>query len=314
MAVRFPDNKIKPLQFVRAQQLKPHHRGQQEPPSKTSLPEHDPKCYLCPGNKRAQGDSNPTYTNTFTFVNDYSAVKDEQVPFCMDYSDYSDHDLSSRLLQAQPVVGSCYVLTFSPKHNVTLADMSADEIIPVIETWTRMYATHVSASSALAQTAAECLSGLPPSDAELPSPPKVPLRYMQIFENKGAAMGCSNPHPHCQVWTTSTMPEEPGIELRNMMAYRAQHGGSHLLGDYVKLENDKQERGVWQNEAFLVVCPWWAVWPYEVLIIPKRHIRAMVDLSPDERLQFAEAIQDVTRRYDNLFECHFPYSMFLFCD
>jgi UDPglucose--hexose-1-phosphate uridylyltransferase len=133
-------------------------------------------------------------------------------------------------------------------------------------------------------------------------------RYMQIFENKGAAMGCSNPHPHCQVWTTSEMPEEPGKELVQMTKYRKEHGGRHLLEDYVKLELAKEERVLYQNDTFLVVCPWWAVWPFETLVIAKRHLRSLVDFGDKERLDFADAIQEVTRRYDNLFECNFPYS------
>lgn len=183
--------------------------------------------------------------------------------------------------------------------------MPGKEILPVIEHWTRIYANHLSKSNPLA-AAAEKLTLSLPKDAA-PSP-KEDYRYMQIFENKGAAMGCSNPHPHCQVWTTSTMPEEPGKELVQMTKYRTQHGGRHLLEDYVKLELAKEERVVWQNESFVVVCPWWAVWPFEVLILPKRHIRSLVDFKDEERLQFAEAIQEVTRRYDNLFECSFPYS------
>lgn len=221
-----------------------------------------------------------------------------------DRADHAPPDLSATLLQAQPTTGACYVLAFSPKHHLTLADMSAAEIVPVIETWTCIYAQHLSPSSSL------------PAPADLPadSPhtavprPASQLRYMQIFENKGAAMGCSNPHPHCQVWTTSTMPEEPGKELRQMAKYKAEHSGRTLLGDYVKLEMDKGERVVWQNEGFLVVCPWWAVWPFEVLVLPKRQVRALVDFTVAERLQFAEAIQEVTRRYDNLFQCSFPYS------
>lgn len=199
----------------------------------------------------------------------------------------------------------CYVLTFSPKHHLTLADMPGKEILPVIEHWTRIYANHLSASSPLAAAAAKLELSLPKDAAPVPSDE---YRYMQIFENKGAAMGCSNPHPHCQVWTTSTMPEEPGKELAQMAKYRAAHGGRHLLGDYVKLELAKKERVLWQNDAFVVVCPWWAVWPFEVLVLPKRHVRSLVDLSPAERLQLAEAMQEVTRRYDNLFECSFPYS------
>ena len=189
--------------------------------------------------------------------------------------------------------------------------MTPAQILPVIDTWTRIYASHVSPSHPLAAQAASVLASIPPNpDGEVAPPSKAnaPLRYMQIFENKGAAMGCSNPHPHCQVWTTSTMPEEPGKELTQMGKYRCEHEGRHLLGDYAKLEMEKEERVVWQNDAFLIVCPWWAVWPFEVLIIAKRHVRALVDLSAEERLMFAEAVQEVTRRYDNLFETNFPYS------
>lgn len=262
------------------------------------------QCYLCPGNERAQGDANPKYENTFVFVNDYSAVKEEQADYVPPEPTSSD-DLSALLLRAEPVTGKCYVLTFSAKHSVTLADMTPAEILPVVETWTRIYASLLSPSSALASVP---LSLAPAANESSVASTKEQLRYMQIFENKGAAMGCSNPHPHCQVWTTSSMPEEPGKELVAMTKYRAEHGGRHLLADYVKLEIEKGERVVWQNEGFVVVCPWWAVWPFEVLIIAKRHVRALVDLSAEERTWFAEAVQEVTRRYDNLFECSFPYS------
>lgn len=216
-------------------------------------------------------------------------------------------DVASLLLQAQPVTGRCYVLTFSPKHDITLADMAAAEILPVIQTWTRIYGSHLSPSHPLKAQADKALASIPANPDGEVEPPKSQLRYMQIFENKGAAMGCSNPHPHCQVWTTSTLPEEPGKELVQMAKYKADNG-RHLLEDYFKLEMEKQERVVWQNDGFLVVCPWWAVWPFEVLVIAKRHVRALVDLSDEERLQFAEAVQEVTRRYDNLFETNFPYS------
>ncbi|KAB5515182.1 galactose-1-phosphate uridyl transferase [Coniochaeta sp. 2T2.1] len=279
-------------------------QGAQEAPSKNVLPEYDPKCYLCPGNTRAQGDRNPDYKTTFAFVNDYSAVKEEQA----DFTPPSKDDLEALLLQAQPVTGRCYVLTFSSKHDVTLADMTAEEILPVVRTWTRIYALHMAANHPLRQQADKFLADTKGDEQKLDSPPKEQLRYMQIFENKGAAMGCSNPHPHCQAWTTSTMPEEPGKEAVQMAAYRAAHSGRHLLGDYVQLELQKKERIVWQNDAFLVVCPWWAIWPFEVLVLPKRHVRALVDLTEEERLAFAEAIQEVTRRYDNLFETNFPYS------
>lgn len=279
-------------------------QGQQEAPSKNVLPEYDPKCYLCPGNQRAQGDSNPQYKNTFTFVNDYSAVKEQQQEY---NPETNKDDVASLLLRAQPVTGRCYVLTFSPKHDITLADMTAAEILPVIQTWTRIYASHLSATSPLKAQADKILATIPANPDGEVDPPQNQLRYMQIFENKGAAMGCSNPHPHCQVWTTSTLPEEPGKELAEMSKYRAENG-RHLLADYTKLEMEKEERMVWQNAGFLVVCPWWAVWPFEVIIIAKRHVRALVDLTDEERLQFAEAVQEVTRRYDNLFETNFPYS------
>ena len=266
------------------------------------------QCYLCPGNARAQGDSNPHYENTFVFVNDYAAVKEEQAEYHAPEPSGTD-DLSSLLLRADPVTGKCYVLTFSAKHSITLADMTPQEILPVVETWTRIYASHLSPSSPLAKVAEELpLLKTEPAPEDKVDKPKSQLRYMQIFENKGAAMGCSNPHPHCQIWTTSTLPEEPGKEIVQMAKYRKEHGGRHLLADYVKLEMEKGERVVWQNDSFLVVCPWWAVWPFEVIIIAKRHVRALVDLTDDERLGFAEAIQEVARRYDNLFECSFPYS------
>ncbi|KAK4188285.1 galactose-1-phosphate uridyl transferase [Podospora australis] len=280
-------------------------QGAQESPSKNELPDYDPKCYLCPGNQRAQGDSNPDYKNTFAFVNDYSAVKEEQQEY---HPETNKNDIASLLLQARPVTGRCYVLTFSAKHDTTLADMTPQEILPVIKTWTRIYASHLSSSHPLADQAEQVLATIPPNpDGEI-EPPKHQLKNMQIFENKGAAMGCSNPHPHCQIWTTSTLPEEPGKELTNMGKYRADNDGRHLLGDYVKLELQKEERVVWQNDSFLVVCPWWALWPFEVLILAKRHVRALVDLTDVERLQFAEVVQEVARRYDNLFETNFPYS------
>ena len=203
------------------------------------------------------------------------------------------------------MTGKCYVVTFSPLHNLTLADMSAGQIVPIIETWTRLYAAHLSPTSPLAKI-----------DLSIPRPhgnpdismPTIQYRYMQIFENKGAAMGCSNPHPHGQIWTVSGMPDEPRLELDRLQQYRKEQRGAHLLEDYVKLERGKQERVVFENESFLVVCPWWATWPFETIIISKSHRRALVDLSERERLMLAQAIVDITRRYDNLFETHFPYS------
>ncbi|EAW18725.1 UDP-glucose:hexose-1-phosphate uridylyltransferase [Aspergillus fischeri NRRL 181] len=279
-------------------------QGQQESPSKTTLPAYDPACYLCPGNKRAQGDTNPKYEKTFVFVNDYSAVKEEQAS----YNPEGGDSVESFFLKAEPVTGKCYVLTFSAAHNLTLADLSPAEIVPVIDAWTEIYSAHLSPKSPLAAVAPA--TTLPPNSptANL-SKPKEQYRYMQIFENKGAAMGCSNPHPHGQVWTTSSLPEEPAIELEQMKKYRREHQGKHMLENYAALECRKQERVVFENQAFLVVCPWWATWPFETMIVSKEHKRALVDLNENEKAQLAEAIAEITRRYDNLFETHFPYSM-----
>lgn len=277
-------------------------QGQQESPSKITLPEYDPSCYLCPGNKRAQGDVNPKYDSTFVFVNDYSAVKEEQA----EYKQEGDpKDLSNLLLRADSVTGKCYVITFSPAHNLTLADLTPAEILPVIQTWTQIYTAHLSPKSPL--TSVLQPTTLAPSSNAI-SAPNAQYRWMQIFENKGAAMGCSNPHPHGQIWTTTGLPEEPIQELQQLQKYRQENEGRSLLEDYAKVEMEKKERIVFQNATFLVVCPWWATWPFEVMILSKRHKRALVDLNDQEKLDFAEAIAEVTRRYDNLFETSFPYS------
>jgi UDPglucose--hexose-1-phosphate uridylyltransferase len=186
--------------------------------------------------------------------------------------------------------------------------MSADEIVPIIKTWTDIYTAHLDPNSPLVTAAKP--THLPPSSPHAQvGAPKEQYRWMQIFENKGAAMGCSNPHPHGQIWTTTSLPEEPATELEQLKKYNRQQGGQHLLVDYARLEKEKEERVVWQNETFLVVCPWWATWPFEVMILPIKHIRSLVDLSEKEQVHLAEAIAEVTRRYDNLFETSFPYSM-----
>ena len=132
---------------------------------------------------------------------------------------------------------------------------------------------------------------------------------MQIFENKGAAMGCSNPHPHGQAWTTTSLPHEPKEELKQLQEYRREHQARHMLEDYAKLETEKSERIVYENAAFITVCPWWATWPYETMVFSKEHKRALVDMSENEQQLLAESLSDITRRYDNLFETYFPYSM-----
>ncbi|OXV06454.1 hypothetical protein Egran_05779 [Elaphomyces granulatus] len=280
-------------------------QGQQENPSKTTLPAYDPSCYLCPGNKRAQGDANPQYESTFVFVNDYSAVKEEQASYDPDEDNRS---LASFFLKAEPVTGRCYVLTFSPAHNLTLADLSPAEITPIINAWTEIYLMHLSPNSPLASAIPAARRPAKSTVCQLTSP-KIQYRYMQIFENKGAAMGCSNPHPHSQIWTTSSLPEELTLELEQLKKYRRGHEDRHMLEDYAKMECEKGERVVFKNDAFVVVCPWWATWPFETMIISRIHKRALVDLDVEETEQLADAITEITRRYDNLFETHFPYSM-----
>lgn len=198
------------------------------------------------------------------------------------------------------------MLTFSPSHNLTLADLSPAQIFPIITAWTEIYTAHLSQSSPLAAVAAP--TTLPPQSFSSITTPTAQLRYMQIFENKGAAMGCSNPHPHGQIWTTTGLPEEPALELTQMQKYRAEKG-THMLEDYAALEITQGERVVFSNESFVAVCPWWGIWPFEVMILARQHKRALVDLNETEKGMLAEAIAEVTRRYDNLFETSFPYSM-----
>jgi len=201
------------------------------------------------------------------------------------------------------------VITFSPSHNLTLADLPSSSILPVIRTWTSLYTAHISPSSPLVKVAAP--TTMPPASHQDQhfARPNAQYRFMQIFENKGQAMGCSNPHPHGQVWVTTGMPEEPGLELEQLKRYHREQGGAHMLVDYAFLESKQQERIVFENAAFVTCCPWWATWPFEVLIISREHKRALPDFSEVEKEQLAESIAEVTRRYDNLFEAQFPYSM-----
>ncbi|KAJ4407082.1 galactose-1-phosphate uridyl transferase [Didymella pomorum] len=279
-------------------------QGAQEEPSKVTLPQYDPKCYLCPSNTRSNGENNPKFTNTFVFVNDFSAVKEEQEDY---HPESNSKSLASRLLRAEAVTGKCYVICFSPNHSLTLADMSPAEILPVIETWTNIYTLHLDPTSPLAKLAAT--RSIPELEQGQLERPNAQYRYMQIFENKGQAMGCSNPHPHGQVWATTSLPEEPALELQQMIKYRQEQNGSHLLSDYAALESGQKVRTVFENEGFWAGVPYWGVWPFEILLTSKQHKRSLVDFSKAERTQLAEAIAEITRRYDNLFETQFPYSM-----
>ncbi len=245
-------------------------QGQQEKQGGDDRPEYDPSCYLCPGNERAGGERNPDYEETFVFTNDYAAVLPEKAEL-----GFADNDL----LRADGVRGTCRVICFSPRHNLTLPEMSLDAIRGVIDLWARETAD-------LGQT----------------------HRWVQVFENKGAVMGCSNPHPHGQIWATDSLPNEPAKEDAHQRAYFEQHG-TVLLMDYIDLECQRQERIVEQNDDWLALVPFWAVWPFETLLLPRRHVLRMQDLENRERTALADILKKLLIRYDNLFECSFPYSM-----
>jgi UDPglucose--hexose-1-phosphate uridylyltransferase len=244
-------------------------QGQVETTAASKPPIHDPDCYLCPGNERAGGHRNPDYTDTLVFPNDFSALS----------SAMSDTASSHPLLQSGSASGCCRVVCFSPRHDLTLPEMDLPEIRRVIETWAEQTAL-------LGET----------------------HRWVQVFENKGAVMGCSNPHPHGQIWALDALPNEPLKEERQQRRYWQENGRS-LLVEYADLEAEKKERVVVQNEAWLAVVPYWAVWPFETLLLPRRPVRRLPDLREEERQALASILKRLLTRYDNLFETSFPYSM-----
>ncbi len=233
---------------------------------------YDPKCYLCPGNQRAGGHTTPKYESVYIFDNDYPALLPESG---------APERSSSPLLKAERERGRCKVLCFHPNHSLTLPRMEPADIRRVVDAWTSEY---------------EMLSRQPD------------LRYVQIFENRGAMMGASNPHPHCQIWATEHVPDEPAQETESQKAYLNENKRC-LLCDYLKVETKEETRVVCENDDFLVVVPWWAVWPFETLVISKRHLGAMPDLKDGERTSLADILKQITIRYDNLFQTNFPYTM-----
>jgi UDPglucose--hexose-1-phosphate uridylyltransferase len=244
--------------------------GQKAAPSGVA---YDPQCYLCPGNQRAGGAVNPAYESVFSFVNDYSALLPD-VPAVTD-------EPASSLLVAAPVRGLCRVLCYHPDHSLTLARMTRDEIRRVVDAWTREY---------------QELGALDW------------IEYVQIFENRGAMMGASNPHPHGQIWCTGFVPDEPAAETATQHKY-LERNGRCLLCDYLRAEQRAGERVILENEHFAVLVPWWAVWPFEVLLVSRRHLGAFPELKDAERDGLADALKRLTTRYDNLFETSFPYTM-----
>ncbi len=245
-------------------------QGKQEAPQPDNRPEYDPTCYLCPGNTRANGEHNPQYTSTNVFTNDFAALLPDTP---------AAPPSSNPLMQVQGVRGTSRVICFSPHHNVTLPEMPTGEIRKVVDVWA-------------GQT------------AELGEK----FAWIQVFENKGEIMGCSNPHPHGQIWAGDWLPNEIATEDVHQRDYFKAHG-SPLLVDYVASELASGERTVVQNDDWLAVVPFWAVWPFEILLVPRRHVLRLPDLSDGERSGLADILKRLLTRYDNLFEVSFHYSM-----
>lgn len=246
-------------------------QGQQEKKNLDQLPKYDPTCYLCPGNERAGGAAqNPAYNDTFVFKNDFSAllsgVQNEMV-------------MKNDFIHSKTVAGECRVICFSPRHDLTLAEMNHDEIMTVIDLWS---------------TQEEDLA-------------KKHL-WVQIFENKGAVMGCSNRHPHGQIWAGNFLPNEPAKEVETQKKYFEKNQSSLLL-DYGLYESEQKERIVSENDEWIAVVPYWAVWPFELLVLPKEKISHLYELDSFMKNSLAKLMKDYLVRYDNLFETIFPYSM-----
>jgi UDPglucose--hexose-1-phosphate uridylyltransferase len=233
---------------------------------------YDPECYLCPGNARADGHRNPQYTSTFAFDNDFAALLPET----------SIEDINNQgLIVARGERGICRVVCFSQQHDLALASMTQPRIRTVVDTWTEQYRELGRVSW---------------------------VNYVQIFENRGAMMGASNPHPHCQIWATASLSNQAEKEQASQFEYHRQRG-SCLLCDYLALEIEREERIVCRNQDFVVLAPFWAMWPFEVMLLSVRHLSAMDELTPTELDSLAEVLHRLCIRYDNLFETSFPYTM-----
>jgi UDPglucose--hexose-1-phosphate uridylyltransferase len=246
-------------------------QGEVAPLQTETRPRYDAECYLCPGNRRANGEINPQYESTFAFTNDYPSLLIDTP---------SGHSTEHPLLEAKSEKGICRVVNYSPRHDLTLAEMEEDEIEKIVAVWQQEMKS-------------------------LGAHPKI--NHVQIFENKGTMMGNSNPHPHCQIWAQESTPMESGNELRQFKKYYARTNRS-LLADYVKVELKLKERLVYENPSFVIVVPFWATWPFETMIIPRRKIGSILEFRGNETKDFANALKVMTARYDNLFRISFPYS------
>ncbi len=268
-----PHRRLNPLTgewvLVSPHRTKRPWQGQVEKGVGEKRPFFSPTCYLCPGNERAGGYRNPDYDSTFVFTNDFAALLPD-TPEAV-----SEHPL----LQSQGVQGTSRVICFSPRHDLTLPQMELPAIRRVVDVWAEQVVE-------LGQT----------------------YRWVQVFENKGAAMGSSNPHPHGQIWAQTVLPNEARKEDEQQRQYWEGEKRPLLL-DYAQLELEKQERIVMENDHWLVVVPYWAVWPFETLLLPRRHAPHLPDLTDDERDALASILKRLLTKYDNLFETSFPYSM-----
>mgnify|MGYP003403287943 FL=1 len=257
--------------LVSPQRAKRPWQGQNEAISDEKKPEYDETCYLCPGNHRITGGTNPNYENCYVFDNDFPALLKDEVS-----SDVEQEDL----FKINPERGINRVICFSPKHNVTLAEMQVPEIENVVRVWKEQYLELGAISY---------------------------INHVQIFENKGSVMGCSNPHPHGQIWAQSSLPTQVKRTQDNLLKY-FQKTEKSLLKDYLESELQKKERIIAENEHFVLLVPFWATWPYETMIISKRHFSSIAEITEEEIKSYAEMIQIITVKYDNLFKTSFPYS------
>ncbi len=247
-------------------------QGQTEATPTAKLESYDPECYLCPGNKRAGEHVNPDYSDVFVFDNDFAAL----------LPDVPDGGFNKKgLLVAEPERGVSRVVCFSPDHSLTIARMEVESIRRVIDTWADEYVS---------------LGG------------RGDIGHVQIFENRGEMMGASNPHPHCQIWASESVPNESVKEMSKQREYQASKGGC-LLCDYLEIERENGERIVCENDHFAAIVPFWAVYPFETMILGREHCRSIDELTPEERDGLADILKRITTRYDNLFQTPFPYSM-----
>jgi UDPglucose--hexose-1-phosphate uridylyltransferase len=256
--------------LVSAERTQRPWQGSTESSAVESRPRHDPDCYLCPGNERASGKRNPDYASTYAFTNDFPALQPDTEQRSFD---------AHPLLTAETQRGTCRVLCFSPRHDLALAVMEPEQIRAVVDLWIEQYEELSAAYS-----------------------------WVQIFENRGESMGASNPHPHGQVWASDIVPTLVASEDRNQLDY-AKQVGAPLLLDYTELELKRDERVVAANDRWLAVVPFWAVWPFETMVLPRRKISSLVALDDEDRQLLAALLGDLLPRYDNVFDHPFPYSM-----